>query len=171
MTIPPGITINCFDYVIDVNAVNEDGEDVLADLDVSSLKNKKIETAIANTVEQIENSGYLNSDDSEILISAGTKSATHSEKLSRELETVITEDMGLPTRGVSVSQEDIERAHENGITAGRQWEHDNGAGNDEDMNNTPKAQNESGGQDNNRPAVDGSSGEMASAGTPADEKR
>ena len=39
-------TINCFDYVLDVKALNEDGKNVLAELGESSLRHHKIDDAV-----------------------------------------------------------------------------------------------------------------------------
>jgi hypothetical protein len=51
-------TVNRFDRVIDVEAVNEDGQAILDQMD-SSLVNASLEDAIAQTVDQIAQDGYF----------------------------------------------------------------------------------------------------------------
>ena len=118
-------TVNRFDVVIDVQAINDEGEAVLAQLDMKQLRNHRVDKAVAVTVEQIERDGYLDEEGADVLISAGTRNDAHSERLRQELEGSIEHDMGIPTRSVSLTPEQVERAHENGMTGGRQWELDN----------------------------------------------
>lgn len=58
-------TLNRFERVIDVKAVNDDGQIVLDKIDISDLTNKSIEDAIMNTVEQISEDGYFEGDTTE----------------------------------------------------------------------------------------------------------
>ena len=62
MDVNPSIeyTLNRFDRVIDVNAVNDDGQEILDVIDVDSLYHMNIEDAIIKTVDQISAEGYLN---------------------------------------------------------------------------------------------------------------
>ncbi|MDW2799192.1 hypothetical protein RZO55_16585 [Clostridium boliviensis] len=52
-------TLNRLERVIKVNAVNDDGQAILAELNMADLKNKSIEDAISVTVQQISNEGYF----------------------------------------------------------------------------------------------------------------
>jgi hypothetical protein len=46
-------SVNVFDRVIDVNAVNDDGQDILDEMNLDDINNQDIEDAIAQTVDQI----------------------------------------------------------------------------------------------------------------------
>jgi hypothetical protein len=52
-------TLNRFDRVIDVKAVNDDGQVIMDQIDISELDNKSIEDAILATVNQISQDGYF----------------------------------------------------------------------------------------------------------------
>lgn len=53
-------TVNRFDMVIDVKPVNDDGEEILSQINLNNLNNKKISDAITTTINQIADSGYFN---------------------------------------------------------------------------------------------------------------
>jgi len=52
-------TLNRLERVIKVKAVNDDGQAILDELNMTDLKNKSIEDAILATVQQISNEGYF----------------------------------------------------------------------------------------------------------------
>ncbi|SHL40188.1 hypothetical protein SAMN02745136_04805 [Anaerocolumna jejuensis DSM 15929] len=52
-------TLNRFDQVINVKAVNDDGKIILEKIKISGLKHKSIEKAILTTVERISKEGYF----------------------------------------------------------------------------------------------------------------
>ena len=107
-------TVNCFDLVIDVKAVNDDGEELLGQINLNNLNNKTIHAAVAATINEIADSGYfdetaygpatdlsdskktVNSDNSTadenphitggIIITASSKNEKKTEKLIHKLE-------------------------------------------------------------------------------------
>ena len=89
-------TINCFDYVIGVKALNEDGETVLSEIGDGKLKHHKIDDAVKTTVEQIKKDGYLDEEDKGISINASTGNDQHSEHLQQDLDDRVHQDMGIP---------------------------------------------------------------------------
>lgn len=94
-------TINCFDYVPDVQAANEEGEAVLAEMDIKQLRHHRIDKAVSATVEQMERGGHLDAPEGRMQISADTRSEGHTDKLQRELDTVLREESGIPAPGES----------------------------------------------------------------------
>lgn len=52
-------TVNRFDLVIDVKAVNDDGEELLGQINLNNLNNKTIHDAIAATINEIADNGYF----------------------------------------------------------------------------------------------------------------
>lgn len=113
-------TINRFDYVLKVEGVNEDGKALLAGMDTSKLTHHRIGDALEASVQQLEEQDLLGGESGEILISAGTKQPDHAEKLVSALE----DDLGskrqdLEIRAFAVSEEDIDNAHREGMSAGR----------------------------------------------------
>lgn len=113
-------TINRFDYVLKVEGVNEDGKEMLSRMDASQLLHRPIGKALEASVLQLEAGEWLGGESDEILISAGTKQPSHAEKLVQALE----DDLGsrrenFEVHGVIVSEEDIDAAHREGMSAGR----------------------------------------------------
>lgn len=111
-------TINRFDYVLSVEGVNEDGRALLAGMDSSKLVHRRIEDALEASVAQLEAGDWSEPD--EILISAGTKTEAHSEKLLSELETGLrSRRENLQIHALTVSEDEISEAHREGMSAGR----------------------------------------------------
>lgn len=78
-------TINCFDYVLDVQAVNEEGEALLDEIDLRQLRHHRIDRAVSVTMKQIDRSGYPENTKAPVQISADTRNERHTERLQKEL--------------------------------------------------------------------------------------
>ena len=92
-------TINCFDYVIDVKGTNEDGEALLAEIDTRQLRHHRIDTAVATTVEHIDQNAPADPPEEELRIRADTGSDRHSDRLREELEPLLERDRPAPPDG------------------------------------------------------------------------
>jgi len=126
-------SLNRFDKVISVTAVNDDGQEILNELELGKLENQNIENAVAETVNQISEDGYFdnsidNTIDNDIeggiiIATSGEdveKSEELAEKLQENLENEIKEigkDIKLET--ISVGLERVEKAKELGVTPGK----------------------------------------------------
>ena len=98
-------TINCFDYVINVNALNEKGEELLSEMNVSRLCHHKIDDAVKTTVEQIKSDIRFDTDKSGVEISAHTGSSEHTDKLQQDLDTKINQNTGFQQKSEERLQE------------------------------------------------------------------
>ena len=67
--------------MLDVKALNESGETVLNEIDKSTLKHRKIDDAVAKTVEKIEKDGYLDENKPAVSIDANTGSDNRNEQI------------------------------------------------------------------------------------------
>ena len=113
-------TINRFDYVLKVEGVNEDGKELLAEMDKKQLVHRRIGYALEASVQQLEEKELLGGESGEILISAGTKQPDHAEKLISTLENDLSSKRaGFEVHALAVSEEDIDAAHKEGMSAGR----------------------------------------------------
>jgi len=122
-------SLNRFDKVISITAVNNDGQEILNKLELDKLENENIEDVIAETVNQISKDGYFdNSIDNDIdggiiIATSGEyldKSDKLAEKLQKSLENEIEEigeDIKLET--ISVGLERVQKAKELGVTPGK----------------------------------------------------
>lgn len=95
-------TINRFDYVIDAEASDEDGLMIIEEVGKENLVNKKIESAVALTIDHIQEDN-LSATDVEYCvrtdISRGGSSAdeAHARKLREKLEKVIADKVPVNT--------------------------------------------------------------------------
>ena len=78
-------TINCFDYVIGVKALNDDGEAVLNEIDESSLRHHRIEDAIDTTVRQMEKDGYPDAENGSVAINVNTPDNNRTDRMKDDL--------------------------------------------------------------------------------------
>ena len=84
--------INCFNYVLDVTAENEEAEAVLSEVGKKNLRHRPVTRAIETTVEQIRRDGYLDEEGSTLQIKTGGRRGKHNEKLQKRLEDDIMKD-------------------------------------------------------------------------------
>lgn len=116
-------TVNRFERILDAEAANDDGSEILAEL---QLKNKSIEEAIKETLEQLLYEGYLGKDpDSGVVISTSNKKMDEAERLAATLEQEIrnflkNKDGIMPKVSVeTLKPEQVAEAKELGVSAGK----------------------------------------------------
>ena len=113
-------TINRFDRVLDVNGVNDDGDSIVSELDIKKLINKDIETAVEDTIEQIEAEGYFTDEEGNyVVVTANTKKEKHTDELVEKLDKKVAGHKNINPITSKVSDDDIKEAHEQGISAGK----------------------------------------------------
>ena len=106
-------TVNCFDYVLDVRALNEDGKTVLEEIGVGNLKHHKIGDAVTTTVEQMKDDGFFEDDNKGVSITASTGNDSHNEHLREDLEDRVFNDMGIPQQAPNQTAENNTQAPNN----------------------------------------------------------
>ena len=89
-------TINMFDYVLDVHAENEEGEALLAELDIRHIRHRPVNSAITSAMQQLEQRRAPEDAALSISVSANTRNEKHTERLCRELERTVNEHMPIP---------------------------------------------------------------------------
>jgi hypothetical protein len=89
-------TINMFDYVLDVQAENEEGEALLAELDIRQLRHRPVDSAITSAMQQLEQRRAPEDAALSVSVSADTRNERHTERLCRELERTVNEHMPIP---------------------------------------------------------------------------
>ena len=113
-------SINRFDKVLSVSGVNDDGSNIVSSLDVSKLKYKDIETAIDNTIDQIDAEGYFTEDsENYVVVTANTGADAHTDKLVERLDKTVAKHERIKPITSKVSDDDLRNAHEQGISAGK----------------------------------------------------
>lgn len=100
-------TINCFDYVLDVQAMNDEGESLLAEIDTRRLRHHRIDAAVGAMMERIEQRGHPKGATPELQLQMETLSDVHSERLRQELTPIMERrnPQPEPTEGTDFSGE------------------------------------------------------------------
>lgn len=79
-------TINCFDYVLDVQGGNESGKTLLLEMDKHELRHRPVDRAISTTVKKLEKGHGGGRPHGGFHVSAEAGNSRHREKLQRKLE-------------------------------------------------------------------------------------
>jgi hypothetical protein len=83
------LSLNMFDRVLSVKAVNDDGAEVLSQIDLNQLNNQNINTAITTIVDEISNEGYFAEGEGGIIVAAASNDQSKADDLAQQLgETV-----------------------------------------------------------------------------------
>jgi len=77
-------SVNVFDRILDVTAVNDDGKEILTSL---SLENKTIQDALKETIDQLIADGFLSNDpNAGVIITTSNKDMDQAEELAEDLQ-------------------------------------------------------------------------------------
>lgn len=106
-------TINCFDYVIGVKALNEDGETVLSEIDENALRHHRIEDAIDTTVRQMEKDGYPEAENESVEINVNTPDNDRSNRLKDDLNNRFNDNADKPAESTGNLQAGDQKPNEN----------------------------------------------------------
>ncbi|MBQ9247852.1 MAG: hypothetical protein IJ171_04615 [Ruminococcus sp.] len=151
-------TINCFDYVIGVKALNDDGEAVLNEIDESKLRHHRIEDAIDTTVRQMEKDGYPDAENGSVTINVNTPDNDRSDRMKNDLNHQFNSNAEKPTE--TVENQQAKEQMPNNDQNDRQQEQPNG---NSQQNETPQGQNNDQPQaENNSPQQDNPSNQNQS---------
>ena len=113
-------TINRFDRVLNVSGVNEDGNNILAQMDSDALINKDIEDAVELTIEQIEADGYMEDEvGGYVVLAANTERENHTDKVLQRLDDKVNGHGNIKHMSFAVTKDELEEAHGQGISAGK----------------------------------------------------
>ena len=117
-------SVNVFDRVIKVTGVNDDGTEIINEINIDNLKNKNIADAVDLIVDEISKEGYLDSNDAGIVIATSSEDTDKAEELAGELEDSATEACEETSGEVTVTAEAVgksrvDEARELGVTPGK----------------------------------------------------
>lgn len=89
-------SVNRFDRVLEVRAVNGDGEKVVENIGVSELKNKGINEAVKHVLVELKEQGYINEgEEGGVIVAALSKTQEKTDKLAAELKLAIEEEVAV----------------------------------------------------------------------------
>ncbi len=117
-------SVNRFDRVLSVTGVNDDGTEIINNLELDNLENKSIEDAISLTVDEISDAGYLDSNVGGVAITTSSDDMDSAGELAETLETVVNnsvEDNNHEATVIAqaVGANRVAEARELGVTPGK----------------------------------------------------
>lgn len=113
-------TINVFDRVLSISAVNDDAEAILADMDTRALYHRPVDDAVDATILALRESGYLSADaGNDVVISVSSYDARHTERIATRLGEHVEQQRDLTVYSVAVSKGEVKNAHALGTSAGK----------------------------------------------------
>jgi hypothetical protein len=118
-------SVNRFDRVLDVKAVNDDGQDILNSIPIDKLRNKSITDAISQSVNQIAEAGYFDGDtEGGIVIATSSKDEGKADDLAEELKQTVEQENQknhdkVVVETFSVAKERVKEAKSLGVTPGK----------------------------------------------------
>ena len=116
--------VNMFDRVLSATGVNDDGSEIIDEIELDNLKHKNIQNAISSTVDEIARKGYLDADGAGIVISTSGDDMEKAQELAENLEETANESCEQNNCKASINAEAIgkkrvEQARELGVTPGK----------------------------------------------------
>lgn len=117
-------SLNIFNRVLSVNGVNDDGSEIIEEIELSNLSNKTIDEAIAMVIDQITEDGYLNGEGNGIVLTTSAKDLKRAAELAENLEDVATEtveenDLEAEVNAEAVGAQRVAQARELEVTPGK----------------------------------------------------
>jgi len=120
-------TVNIFDRVLSIKAVNDDGEEILKEMNLDDLKNKNIEVAVQEVLSEIIDEGFFaEGEEGGVMIAASSKNDKKSQELADKLKSKVEEEIKEDSSGseveveaVGVGEERVEEARKLGVTPGK----------------------------------------------------
>jgi hypothetical protein len=116
-------TLNTFDRILDVEAINKDGETILSGL---KLNHMSIDDAVKITLDELIFEGYLTgTPDSGVVITASNKKMENAEAMAAKLEQEVKdylakkERVAAEVKAEAVGKEKVQEAKKLGVTPGK----------------------------------------------------
>lgn len=118
-------TINRFDRVIDVNAVNDDGAEIVDEISLDNLENSTIQDAVVTSIDQISELDYFDGNtEGGIVIATSSEDMEKAEELAQILQQTVEQESikngdDVVVEAFSVGLDRVEQARELGVTPGK----------------------------------------------------
>lgn len=106
-------SINRFDRVLEVKAVNDDAEEVVEEISIEKLKNKEIQEAVRNVISELKNQGYIvDGEEGGLVVATSSKSEEKTNDLAAALRTTVHEEVKAKVKVKVEKTEDSEEIEE-----------------------------------------------------------
>lgn len=86
-------SINRFDRVLTVKAHDDDGLEYVKNINVENLKNKEIQDAVKNVLDQLKSQGYIiEGQEGGVIVATSSKTRNKTENLAEKLRNAVNEE-------------------------------------------------------------------------------
>lgn len=87
-------SVNRFDRVIKVTAVNDEGKDIVEEISTANLKNKEINQVVKNVLVELKEKGYIvQGQEGSVVVATSSKSKEKTDELAASLRASIEEEV------------------------------------------------------------------------------
>ncbi|MDF2676863.1 MAG: hypothetical protein K0Q97_1176 [Bacillota bacterium] len=86
-------SLNRFDKVLSIKAVNDDGQELLEHIDLNELKNDDINEAVKEVVKEIKESGFFSGEESGLVVAASSKTEEKTNNLKNKVKTSVEDEI------------------------------------------------------------------------------
>jgi ribosomal protein S8 len=101
------LTINRFNRVLEVNAVNDDGEKIVEQISLESLKHRDVSEAVENVLEELKDEGYIvDGEEGGVVVAASSKTQEKTDELKEKVKGVVEKEIKVKKSGDEKSNED-----------------------------------------------------------------
>ena len=88
--------INRFDRVLTVKALNDDGKELSKGINIEGLKNKEIQSAVRNVLNELRNKGYIiKGEEGGVIVATSSKSKEKTDILFEKMQNAVKEEARL----------------------------------------------------------------------------
>ena len=112
-------TINLFDRVLDITAVNDDAKRILADMETQVLLYRPVDEAVDATILALRKDGFFIETENDVVIATSSLEAGHTERIAERLGARVGQQDDLTVFSVPVSKHEVLSAHALGTSAGK----------------------------------------------------
>lgn len=99
-------SINRFDRVLNVKAVNDDGAEVVEKISIDNLKNKEIKEAVKNILVGLKDQGYIiEGKEGGVVVATSSKSQEKTDELAISLKAAVEEEVKFNSGNAGISEE------------------------------------------------------------------
>lgn len=99
-------SVNRFDRVLNVKAVNNDGEEVIEKISIDTLKNKEINEAVKNVLVGLKNQGYIiQGKEGGVVVATSSKSQEKTDELAASLKEAVEKEVEFNSKNIDNIEE------------------------------------------------------------------
>lgn len=99
-------SLNRFDRVLKVKAVNDDGEEIVKEIDLENVENSNIKEALKKVLIALKNKGYISEDDDGgVVVATFSKTQKKTDELTKSIKSTVEEEVNSEVESETTDEE------------------------------------------------------------------